>query len=170
MSLPYFPMYPTDFEAKTSHLTLEEDGAYNRLMRLMWMTPGCSLPNDDRWIMRRMRVDQDTFDRVVRTIIDEFLVRKKGRIFSPELNEWVEKKRKADPRPSIPLDIIRQVTDHYGEVCFYCGVECGPFEIDHVHPWSRGGEHSFENLVVSCRPCNRSKGAKTLQEWGGRVQ
>jgi uncharacterized protein YdaU (DUF1376 family) len=31
MSLPYFPMYPTDFEAKTSHLTLAEDGAYNRL-------------------------------------------------------------------------------------------------------------------------------------------
>ncbi|MCP5097247.1 MAG: YdaU family protein, partial [Chloroflexi bacterium] len=36
MSLPYFPMYPTDFEADTSHLTLEEDGAYNRLLRLMW--------------------------------------------------------------------------------------------------------------------------------------
>ena len=33
--LPYFPLYPTDFEADTSHLTLEEDGAYNRLLRLM---------------------------------------------------------------------------------------------------------------------------------------
>lgn len=51
MSLPYFPMFPTDFEAKTSHLTLAEDGAYNRLLRLMWMTPGCSLPDDDAWIM-----------------------------------------------------------------------------------------------------------------------
>ena len=66
MSLPYFPMYPSDFEAKTSHLTLEEDGAYNRLLRLCWMTPGASIPDDDAWIMRRMRVDQATFDRVVR--------------------------------------------------------------------------------------------------------
>jgi uncharacterized protein YdaU (DUF1376 family) len=53
MSLPYFPMYPSDFEAKTSHLTLLEDGAYNRLLRLCWMTPGCSIPADEAWIMRR---------------------------------------------------------------------------------------------------------------------
>ena len=51
-----------------------------------------------------------------------------------------------------------------------CGCETGPFEIDHVKPWSSGGQHTFENLVVSCRPCNRSKGAKSLDEWEGRVQ
>jgi len=87
MSLPYFPMYPTDFEAKTSHLTLEEDGAYNRLLRLMWMTPGCSLPDDDRWIMRRMRCDLETFQGVVKPLIDEFMKREKGRVFSPRLTE-----------------------------------------------------------------------------------
>jgi len=85
MSLPYFNMYPTDFEAKTSHLTLEEDGAYNRLLRLMWMTPGCSLPDDDKWIMRRMRVDQDTFDRVVSVILDEFFERRNGRVSNARL-------------------------------------------------------------------------------------
>lgn len=85
MSLPYFPMYPTDFEAKTSHLTLEEDGAYNRLLRLMWMTPGCSLPDDDTWIMRRMRCDLETFERVVKPLICEFMKREKGRVFSPRL-------------------------------------------------------------------------------------
>ena len=85
MTLPYFPMYPTDFEADTSHLTLEEDGAYNRLLRLMWMTSGCSLPDDDAWVMRRMRVDSDTFERVVRVVIDEFFTRKAGRISNPRL-------------------------------------------------------------------------------------
>lgn len=78
-------MYPTDFEAKTSHLTLEEDGAYNRLLRLMWMTPGCSLPDDDAWIMRRMRVDADTYGRVVRVVIDEFCTRENGRVSNPKL-------------------------------------------------------------------------------------
>lgn len=87
MSLPYFPMYPADFEADTSHLTLEEDGAYNRLLRLMWMTPGCSLPDDDAWIARRMRADAATFQRVVLPVIAEFFRREKGRVFSPRLRK-----------------------------------------------------------------------------------
>lgn len=90
MGLPYFPMFPSDFEAKTSHLTLEEDGAYNRLLRLMWMTPGCSLPDDDAWIMRRMRVDKDTYERVVRVVIDEFCVRENGRVSNAKLTEVFE--------------------------------------------------------------------------------
>ena len=85
MSLPYFTLFPTDFEAKTSHLTLAEDGAYNRLLRLMWMTPGCSLPDDAAWIMRRMRVDADTFERVVRVVLDEFCDRKNGRVSNARL-------------------------------------------------------------------------------------
>ena len=78
-------MYPTDFEADTSHLTLAEDGAYNRLLRLMWMTPTCSLPDDNAWIMRRMRCDKDTFDRVVMIVIDEFFVRSGGRLSNARL-------------------------------------------------------------------------------------
>lgn len=85
MSLPYFPMFPTDFEAKTSHLTLAEDGAYNRLLRLMWMTPGCTLPADDAWIMRRMRVDQVTYDEVVKVVIDEFFTVENGRLSNAKL-------------------------------------------------------------------------------------
>jgi uncharacterized protein YdaU (DUF1376 family) len=87
MSLPYFNLYPTDFEAKTSHLTLEEDGAYNRLLRLCWMTPGCSLPDDDAWIMRRMRVDEATYERVVKPLIGEFFTRKSGRVSNARLTK-----------------------------------------------------------------------------------
>lgn len=85
MSLPYFPMFPSDFEAKTSHLTLEEDGAYNRLLRLCWMTPGCSLPDDPAWIARRMRVDGATYDRVIAPLLDEFFRRDKGRVYQQKL-------------------------------------------------------------------------------------
>ena len=89
MSIPYFPLYPTDYEADTAHLSLEEDGAYNRLLRLMWMTPGCSVPDDAVWIARRMRVDTVTFLRLVEPIIDEFCKRIGGRVVSPRLqSEW----------------------------------------------------------------------------------
>ena len=85
MSLPYFRMYPTDFEADTAHLTLEEDGAYNRLMRLCWRTPGCSLPNDPQWIMRRLRVSQDEYDRVVSIVLDEFFIVENRRVSNKRL-------------------------------------------------------------------------------------
>ncbi len=95
MSLPYFNMYPTDFEAKTSHLTLEEDGAYNRLLRLCWMTPGCSIPDDAAWIMRRMRCDKETFERVVLVVLDEFFERKNGRVSNARLTKEFERSNDA---------------------------------------------------------------------------
>lgn len=85
MSLPYFPMYPTDFEADTSHLTLLEDGVYNRLLRLCWMTPGYSVPNDEAWIVRRLRARTDEEIEAVRVVLDEFFRVEKGRVFSPRL-------------------------------------------------------------------------------------
>lgn len=93
MALPYFPLYPTDFEADAAHLTLEEDGAYNRLLRLCWMTPGCSIPADDEWIIRRLRITRSEFDRVVSPVLREFFRRNRGRFYNKRLREeW----RRAD--------------------------------------------------------------------------
>lgn len=91
MKIPYFSLYPADIEAKTSHLNLEEDGVFNRLLRLLWMTPGCSLPDDPTWLARRLRIDADTFDRVAAPIIDEFFKRANGRIFNQSLRDDFEK-------------------------------------------------------------------------------
>ncbi len=45
--------------------------------------------------------------------------------------------------------------------CQYCG---DPAEnIDHVIPRSRGGEHVWENVVASCRPCNAVKEDRLLK-------
>jgi uncharacterized protein YdaU (DUF1376 family) len=90
VSLPYFNLYPADFEADTSHLTLAEDGAYNRLLRLMWMTPGCSLPDDDAWIMRRMRASAEDYETVVKPILAEFFVRRNGRVTNARLRREFE--------------------------------------------------------------------------------
>src|SRR5690349_3902972 len=49
-----------------------------------------------------------------------------------------------------------------GHRCQYCG---GPAEsLDHVIPKSRGGEHSWENVVAACRPCNVRKRDRFLDE------
>jgi RHS repeat-associated protein len=58
--------------------------------------------------------------------------------------------------------------------CQYCGTKLDPrsgransYEADHTAPYSRGGPSTAENLTPSCRTCNRSKGARTPDEWGG---
>jgi len=46
--------------------------------------------------------------------------------------------------------------------CQYCG---DPAEtIDHVVPRSRGGTHTWENVVAACRPCNVHKADRLLAE------
>lgn len=46
--------------------------------------------------------------------------------------------------------------------CQYCGVAAE--SIDHVVPRSKGGEHTWENVVAACRPCNVRKRDRLLHE------
>ena len=51
--------------------------------------------------------------------------------------------------------------------CQYCGASAE--NIDHVIPKSRGGAHSWENVVASCRPCNSRKRDRSPEESGMRL-
>jgi 5-methylcytosine-specific restriction endonuclease McrA len=52
--------------------------------------------------------------------------------------------------------------------CQYCArrPNARDLNVDHVLPRSRGGNDSWENLVISCRACNLKKGRRTPQEAG----
>jgi 5-methylcytosine-specific restriction endonuclease McrA len=54
--------------------------------------------------------------------------------------------------------------DH--STCQYCGKHLPPSELtlDHVHPRSRGGESTWDNLVACCKRCNHRKGNRTPEE------
>jgi hypothetical protein len=45
--------------------------------------------------------------------------------------------------------------------CRYCGARGIAMECDHVIPVA----HDDSNLVTACRDCNRSKGARTPEQW-----
>ncbi|KAH7405325.1 hypothetical protein KP509_15G065700 [Ceratopteris richardii] len=47
--------------------------------------------------------------------------------------------------------------------CQYCGSQDN-LTVDHVIPYSRGGEWNWRNLVTACSVCNTKKGNKTLEE------
>ena len=50
--------------------------------------------------------------------------------------------------------------------CQYCSkrVTLSNATIDHVIPKSRGGDHTWENLVIACSKCNSKKGSRLLTE------
>ena len=61
----------------------------------------------------------------------------------------------------------RAVFARDGWVCQYCG---RPAEnVDHVFPKSRGGEHSWENVVAACWRCNSRKENRLTHEVGLRL-
>ena len=56
-----------------------------------------------------------------------------------------------------------------GNRCQYCG-STRSLTIDHVVPKSRGGEDTWQNLVVACGPCNTKKGDRPLEQTGMRLE
>ena len=96
--------------------------------------------------------------------------------------------RESSRKLSIPNNVRRAIAKKYGCVpggsnkaeCYYCGsvgnitwwknskgdpgswVSFSKLELDHLHPESKGGETSQDNIVLSCRECNRSKHDKDL--------
>jgi hypothetical protein len=50
-----------------------------------------------------------------------------------------------------------RVLQRDGYQCRYCGDKRGPFHLDHVYPFVKGGETSFDNLVTACPHCNHVK-------------
>ena len=55
-----------------------------------------------------------------------------------------------------------------GHKCQYCGATKS-LTIDHVIPKSKGGDDSWENLVVACHSCNTKKSNKMLEETGMKL-
>jgi len=65
----------------------------------------------------------------------------------------------------------RNIYEHYGYRCCYCGQRLSTQELnlDHVVPRSRGGKTDWSNVVTSCIPCNLKKGNKLPQETGMKL-
>lgn len=49
--------------------------------------------------------------------------------------------------------------------CQYCGAYGVKLQCDHVHPISKGGASTLDNLKTACMPCNQSKRDKALDAW-----
>jgi hypothetical protein len=118
-----------------------------------WLRIYVSFLDDPKVQRLRSREFKRLFLEVLRgeqNLLSEHIRLDSGRVLS---REWTE----------IRSQIFRR--DDY--TCRYCGTRGGRLECDHVIPVSRGGPTVESNLVTACFKCNRSKLAKTLDEWRG---
>ena len=69
------------------------------------------------------------------------------------------------PRPRRRLNRL-EVFSRDQFICQYCGKESRQLTLDHIVPRYRGGEHTWENVVSACIPCNRHKAGRTPEQAG----
>lgn len=100
MKLPFFNYYAGDFELDTAAFTLEEVGAYQRLLNQLWVKgTEARLPNDDNLIARLLRISILDWRRIKAILLEgEFAVLKldaDNRIYNNRLCEeyWKAVKR-----------------------------------------------------------------------------
>ena len=53
--------------------------------------------------------------------------------------------------------------DNY--TCRYCGITGIPLTVDHLVLWEEGGPTIDENLLTSCKKCNKIRGNTPYEEW-----
>lgn len=62
---------------------------------------------------------------------------------------------------------VRRLWDEQDGFCVGCQGDLFVvgYHVDHIHPLSRGGANSPDNLQLLCPACNRSKGDKLPDQW-----
>lgn len=89
---PAYQHYAQDWLVGTAHLTLEAQGAYQRLLDHQWVD---GLPNDLEVLQRMLGVDAKTFKRIWKQIEGKFPVKGGARV-NPRLD--TERRKQAEYR------------------------------------------------------------------------
>ncbi len=101
------------------------------------------------------------------------------RIFLPKEIEICRKKMqeiqsqqlpKIDPKKELDFFNVKENRlknfERDGYKCYKCGKQLTRFSatLDHIHPVSKGGDNSYDNLVPCCLHCNSKRGNKPMMD------
>jgi 5-methylcytosine-specific restriction endonuclease McrA len=81
-------------------------------------------------------------------------------------NRHYRKKYNTNSGDKLTKENIKYLTEVYKQ-CAYCNTELTSenTQIDHIHPLSKEGSHSIDNVVLACKECNLQKSSKPLDQW-----
>jgi len=128
----------------------------NRKRRKGWLPPSLQHRVDTTmtWVMRICRWGPIASIEVERVKFDLQLLQ------NPEIN-GVEYQQ----GELMGWEVRQYLLEKYQRTCVYCEAKDVPFELDHIHPRSKGGSDRVSNLVLSCHDCNQAKGNKDIKEF-----
>lgn len=102
------------------------------------------------------------------------------RVFLPEEIEICKEKMKLQEKESLPLIDPKKELDYYNikenrlkiferdeYKCYKCGKQLTRFSatLDHIHPVSKGGDNSYDNLVTCCLHDNSNRRATPISDF-----
>ena len=155
---PYAHLYVGDYFADTLDLSAHEHCALRLLLLETWVRG----PVGNVRLASVARLTKEEWQAIKPAVLPLL------RSVQPRILESLNYIRTFDGQrlPSADWHIVRSIVmerDRYS--CIYCGSD-KQLEADHILPLSRGGSNAFANLATACRPCNLSKGSKTVEDWG----
>ncbi|WP_281962458.1 HNH endonuclease [Bacteroides nordii] len=103
--------------------------------------------------------ERKEIDNIKDNIKDRKKKRELEKIALQELIDEGEIFPEANKRPPIPRDVVDTVWNRDGGKCVYCG-STENLHLDHIIPFSKGGDTSVENLQLLCQKCNLEKSNK----------
>ena len=95
-------------------------------------------------------------DKVKAKLLEKKKKREIEKLALQELIDEGEIFPEANKRPPIPKDVVDTVWNRDGGKCVYCGSNEN-LHLDHIIPFSKGGDTSVENLQLLCQKCNLEK-------------
>ena len=178
----FYKHFIGDYQRDTMHLTMQQDGAYRRLLDACYATERC-LPKEKETCYRLARAFNKEERDAVDFILDQFFpVGEDGLRYNKRAIREVgaarllsEKARQAslsrESYGSVRSQRISEartrgrhsdaewnaLLDFCGNSCVKCG-STGPVAKDHIIPICNGGSDSIQNLQPLCDSCNSSKG------------
>lgn len=168
--LPAFQLYPADWriDIGVQALPFEDRGIWFEILCLMYESEDrgkltlAGKPMSNEALAIILGIDQQNLEKTITKLLEYGVAsRSKDGALQPSQRNYINR-----VRPSIPINERRAVLA--AGKCVYCG-ETEDLTVDHIVPYSRGGEHSIENYQCLCFDCNRLKSNYTEAEYFERL-
>jgi hypothetical protein len=122
----------------------------------------CMMPDEpmDDKVVRVLELDQEEWKGIIK---QTDLVETEVFANAPDgdLAKIIVRKSTRVIEQGISWSVFRRDQYH----CRYCGANDVPLTVDHLVTWEDGGPSIEENLVTSCRKCNKARGNKPYEVW-----
>ena len=107
-------------------------------------------------------VEGESWYRVDRAIWKSYLeplwLKDRRRAYDRNSREWRQEMIRDSDEPTYTAGDVALLREIQSDACYYCGTLIGRnAQVEHLEPLAKGGSNGFNNIVLACPSCNRSK-------------